>query len=616
MDFSEIGVTSRKTGLRAKENVKRDANNMEDVDDFFKDDTIIHNNDSKKGRIIFPPSSRPTTQDRTRNSPLRSPLPSSKRDQDDLFTDAHEQPMNIDSNQDDDMDIDDELKGAIKINNELQDDQDDYDISFDFNGEDINRVPLNNSPIKTSGGEKLFNSSSDDESYNIKSKKQRQLELERNTTVRSTSNKSLLKPYHLSATPKYQEEAEEEEQREEEEDHNDENHINESPLRSILNSPLQPSSRKIASASKNIALNKQRHKKPIIEDSDSEDSNYSDSDSEDNDYYNEEGTTQVTDGVSYDSIDETTLNPRISDFESDDSDEDYQFIKKSNKRNLSPKNPRRNKFQRNSPTEHQHVVNINELKNQQLNSNFDENSTRRSSRVKIPPLAFWRNERAVFEKNKNDIVPTIKEIITVDEPTEKTSRNSTRKSSRANSKTRIKTFKKLNPVNESDEEVNENNEDELKVQNGELKGSEWLKNGFLKVDTFEGHGSDIKSNRLIAWGPGTENYSNSIITKEDNFKLAILFDKNREFIAAGMMSIPPNGVKSLKSTDTTYFVFYCISGIIEVTLSGNVFLIKKGCSLEIPMGNFYQFINKGKNDATLFFVQTRGHEVDEWGDDD
>jgi centromere protein C len=135
------------------------------------------------------------------------------------------------------------------------------------------------------------------------------------------------------------------------------------------------------------------------------------------------------------------------------------------------------------------------------------------------------------------------------------------------------------------------------------------------VDTFEGHGSDVKSNRLIAWAPGTENFSNSIIADQDNFKLAILFDKNREFIAAGMMLIPPNGVKSLKSTDTTYFVFYCISGVIEVTLSGNVFLIKKGCSLEVPMGNFYQFVNKGKKDATLFFVQTRGHDVDDWDEE-
>lgn len=38
MDFSEIGVKSRKTGLKARENVRRDEHNMEDLDDFFREE--------------------------------------------------------------------------------------------------------------------------------------------------------------------------------------------------------------------------------------------------------------------------------------------------------------------------------------------------------------------------------------------------------------------------------------------------------------------------------------------------------------------------------------------------------------------------------------------------
>ncbi|KAH3683371.1 hypothetical protein WICPIJ_005660 [Wickerhamomyces pijperi] len=66
------------------------------------------------------------------------------------------------------------------------------------------------------------------------------------------------------------------------------------------------------------------------------------------------------------------------------------------------------------------------------------------------------------------------------------------------------------------------------------------------------------------------------------------------------------GRKGMRSTEQTCFVFYCIKGILQVSLSGNVFVMSKGCALEVPMGNFYGFDNIGEEVCSMFFVQTRG----------
>lgn len=54
------------------------------------------------------------------------------------------------------------------------------------------------------------------------------------------------------------------------------------------------------------------------------------------------------------------------------------------------------------------------------NSHPDDGATRRSSRIKVPPLAFWRNERIVYElgerPNSGPAVPRIREIIHVSDP--------------------------------------------------------------------------------------------------------------------------------------------------------------------------------------------------------
>ncbi|ODV95206.1 hypothetical protein PACTADRAFT_49948 [Pachysolen tannophilus NRRL Y-2460] len=239
----------------------------------------------------------------------------------------------------------------------------------------------------------------------------------------------------------------------------------------------------------------------------------------------------------------------------------------------------------------------------------DTEPIRRSSRTKIPALAWWRNEKVIYEARKeNDtIVNQVKKIVHVPEP-EKIVRN--------RSHTNRKTITSGAHTKKIDKSTTNGGSVEVEYESDpEVSGSEWYKDGSLKAEVFEGPGSDNKVERVIAWAPSKEDYAHPVKNEHDDFQLAVLFDQDKEFSAAGMLEIPFGGQKSMKNNDDTYFIFHVVKGLLEVTVSDNVFIVTRGCSFEIPMGNFYQFVNKGKSVVKLFFVQSKYVTIDpneEW----
>ncbi|ONH66694.1 Protein MIF2 [Cyberlindnera fabianii] len=709
MDFLEIGVKSRKTGLTARENVKRDAHDMDDIEDFFKDDepassdapvrnsTSIAERSSTRSTRAARSDAEPSRATARKRTPLLSPLPSkglsrgqaTDTDGDDHYDDA------LDSvpprSQSAEMEIDEDSRGSIRsVNN------------FDHNH------LTHHTPPRPPRGTTLFLSSDDDsdsDDARDKTFEERQRELERNTTVRSSTRKSTrgnTNSYRDHTPPAFQT----------------------SPLLSLsgkLNSPLhtgQMSSRSMASLTKSIASNRRGRNSNLPPPS----PDFPIDDGYQSETYSRGGTMGLRERI-VDSDDEDDYNDNREDDQDEEEDDDEPFFKPTSKKRggsrkstieesmpppkkttvkgptakkapakvpvrapvkkstvstarkprakrsvpviteyddspsgesdaapepIEKDNGRKNKFRREEDskppsrgrsTVKEHHIDIDTLRKDQESRApsrppSSQAPTRRSSRVRVSPLEYWRGERMVYERKPNDSVPSAKEIVTVEQPPEKPiSRSSStvgsRRASRSSSKVRGGSQRttparsrnttrrpRIDIIPEDDEEDDNEDNDELEiaVRNGDAAGSEWMRNGFLKVDAYEGHGSEDKSNRIVAWAAGTENFSTEVKTAEDDFKLAILFDKNREFIASGMMMLPIGGRKNLKSTDGTYFVFYCIKGIIQVTLSGTVFMINKGCSLEVPMGNFYEFTNKGNTEATLFFVQTKGQEIIEWED--
>lgn len=137
--------------------------------------------------------------------------------------------------------------------------------------------------------------------------------------------------------------------------------------------------------------------------------------------------------------------------------------------------------------------------------------------------------------------------------------------------------------------------------------TEWQrkKDGALTLSIFEGPGTEKQIERTVAFAPNS--YKNVTIIKNDDeyFKVGTLFDQDCEFCGGGIIELPQGAKKAVKSNHDTYFIFYVIQGEIEVTLTRNTFVVTKGCSFEVPMGNYYQMANKGSGMAKMMFVQSK-----------
>ncbi|KAG0673920.1 hypothetical protein C6P42_002490 [Pichia californica] len=127
----------------------------------------------------------------------------------------------------------------------------------------------------------------------------------------------------------------------------------------------------------------------------------------------------------------------------------------------------------------------------------------------------------------------------------------------------------------------------------------------LTLSIFEGPGTEKQVERTVAYAPNSYKNVTTIKSDEEYFKVGTLFDQDCEFCGGGIIELPAASKKAVKSNHDTYFIFYVICGTVEVTLSRNAFTVTQGCSFEIPMGNYYQFLNTGGEMAKMMFVQAK-----------
>lgn len=223
---------------------------------------------------------------------------------------------------------------------------------------------------------------------------------------------------------------------------------------------------------------------------------------------------------------------------------------------------------------------------------------RRSRRTRIAPLAFWRNERIVYTRayeNGQDPNSTlvqdiqkvplqeIKEVVHYPEVSQAS----------PPPKKRGRPKKAKSKADEYDYE-----------SDPEIQGSEWFETGnkVLEVNSS----NDTKTEKVVAYtANGTELIAPKGRDGLDNFEVGLLFDDNKDFSAAGILAFPVEGVKMLRNSGDIVYNFHVVKGLIEVTLNEEKFVVTRGCSFQIPNRNTYGFKNLGNIPARLYFVQTR-----------
>ncbi|KAK9240341.1 Mif2/CENP-C like-domain-containing protein [Lipomyces kononenkoae] len=220
---------------------------------------------------------------------------------------------------------------------------------------------------------------------------------------------------------------------------------------------------------------------------------------------------------------------------------------------------------------------------QPVGSDDEEDGLRRSKRVRVQPLAYWRNERIIYNlgerRESGPALPQIKEIILIDSPqSTNTAKPSTRGKSRQGSvSTRRRSEDELSDI--------ENNSEPDEVV-GEV-------NDFMDDEK-------IVKRRLAVSGHSIP----FLQTASSSFKFAKTFDEPGGFMASGMVLLPVHGEKGSRPSRHNALAFCVVEGHVEVTIQDTVFRLRRGGHTIVPRGNYYSLRNVGSKKAMLFFTQS------------
>ncbi|KAG5419956.1 MIF2 [Candida metapsilosis] len=258
---------------------------------------------------------------------------------------------------------------------------------------------------------------------------------------------------------------------------------------------------------------------------------------------------------------------------------------------------------------------------------------RRSKRIRIKPLAFWRNERIVFtkphqrrpgeeddEEEEDDPDMTIvrdvhklplrsiAEVIHVPDTVQLLSTRHNRRNKRKPVDTPI------SPISsdEHDQEEGQN------VMQSGIPGTSWYKDKVLKINVPD-NGEFVE--RSIAYSSQYSEFKARKIHHEDgttsedpNLKVASLFNDILDDCGVGMMEL--SGVKPPLKIGSSNYYLLIVKGVVEITFNEETFIADKGCNVCIPSGNEYGLKNLGKEPALVHFVQVRKPVTEEDDDDE
>lgn len=209
---------------------------------------------------------------------------------------------------------------------------------------------------------------------------------------------------------------------------------------------------------------------------------------------------------------------------------------------------------------------------------------RRGRRHRFKPLEWWRQEKVVYGRGESGLtlVPQIKEIVRIPKEPPKplgTAGKRWRKgSSRAKSRTRdIQT--PMPPINPEE--------------------------GWDDDTTPEGIVFDYVSREFVRRRLAhTANMFEPRPVGNSNWLFHKIFGED-DFIAAGLILIPPQGRKPSKAAKDNAYIFYVIEGAVSVVIHETPYLVASGGMFLIPRGNTYYIENVCERDVKLFFTQAR-----------
>lgn len=218
---------------------------------------------------------------------------------------------------------------------------------------------------------------------------------------------------------------------------------------------------------------------------------------------------------------------------------------------------------------------------------------RRSDRVRIAPLQFWKNERILYSVQEGEDmntgkIPSIRQIF-----------------QRQDDEEAVEPERKKKKVTRAKSGPDLAFQRALKTAKDLVKDDSFLTR---KIHTYtpDGHLSkELSEDVILAWG-GNINKNKFMEIPGSTHKLLPLYPNiSGNGIASGIMLLEPNSEKSFKPSHQTEYFFFVVNGIVEVNISENIFSVSTGGSFRVPMGNYYLVKNTTDIESRLFMVQAK-----------
>ncbi|KAH7313239.1 Mif2/CENP-C like-domain-containing protein [Rhizoctonia solani] len=219
-------------------------------------------------------------------------------------------------------------------------------------------------------------------------------------------------------------------------------------------------------------------------------------------------------------------------------------------------------------------------------------NVRRSQRERFSPLEWWRGEKFVYGRSPDPeegplLVPLIKAI---ERPPKPPTVALTKKGQKKGGR-RIK-FKK------------EEEQEEVELGGGVFGAPRTEEDGMDEETEELGIVMDYATGREVERRIAFPGARVDFNPTDGPFCFQKIFGDS-DFFAAGVMKIPVGGRKPNRPSKENTFVFYCVSGAVEVKIHKSTFTIAPGGMFLAPRGNVYTIANISQRDAYIFFAQSR-----------
>ncbi|ORY72568.1 Mif2/CENP-C like-domain-containing protein [Leucosporidium creatinivorum] len=225
------------------------------------------------------------------------------------------------------------------------------------------------------------------------------------------------------------------------------------------------------------------------------------------------------------------------------------------------------------------VVSSKQAKKRMREVEEDEEGVRRSSRQRLQPLEYWRNERVVYKRRQSGIA--IEEVVRIPKPPAESlaskKKNGGGGGPRSGStKVRVKS----EPAPPEEEGVDDATDPD---------GIVWSWEGNAEVS------------RRIA-------FTAKMVDPRPTYNNKFMFQKiytELDYLAGGILQIPAGAEKPTKPAKDNSYMFYCIEGSVSVVVHRTRFAIGPGATFFVPRGNSYSISATSNRDVKLFFTQGR-----------